>query len=198
MISVEIDATALRTSMDRVRGSLRDILMAGGTSAARGIRNHIRMLARTRHGTSDRLGARPTNHFKASDVGAPTVSGSTVSIPLSTPGIGRAFHPVDILPVEARSLAIPLHADAYGFQPRELTDRGMRLFRILRRGERRGGELYNILFRRGDRGELIPMYALTQHVRQDQDRSLLPSDKALSDDFAEGAERAVAEIAGRM
>lgn len=193
-LTLQVDARDLvgdKGPVARVLKYLPSIMEAGGNTAARVIRNHIRHLAQTRHDTADRLGAQPTNHFKASDVSPAHVSDSQVYISISTPGMSRAFQDIDILPVEARSLAIPMHADAYGFQPRELTDRGERLFRILRRGERRGGNMMDILFRRGDRGQLEAMYSLVGAVHQKQDRTLLPSDDQLNEAFEKGASKAV-------
>lgn len=188
-VTLGVDAAGFvrENGLDAVLRSMDRVNMGGGIAAARVIRNHIRNLAATRHGTAGRLGASPTNHFKASDVASPVADGEGVSIAVSTPGIGRAYGDVVIRPVEARALAIPMDASAYGFQPRELTDRGEILFRMLLRGERRGGRRSNVLFKAGEDGSPVAMYALVGEVTQPRDPSLMPTDDELLRAFADGA-----------
>lgn len=185
------DLTGPKSPLSLLLNNQETILRGGGSVAARAIRNYYRSDLSTRHTTASRLGASPSNHYKASDVGQPMVDGNEVAIPISTPGMSRAFNDLDIRPVEARALAIPLHRDAYGLQPRELSDRGVRLFRILRRGERQGGQLTDVLYRQGDNDALEAMYRLVGAVRQPRDRTLLPSDEQLTTAFTRGAKKAI-------
>ena len=194
-LTVQIDTEGLEKNSPllRILKNMNSVVKGGGLAATRLIRNWIRDLGETRHGSADKLGARSTNHFKASDVAAPVIRDDSATIAVTTPGINRAFHDLYIKPVEAKALAIPLHADAYGIQPRELTDRGEQLFTILRRGEKKGGSRSNILYKQDDDG-IVAMYALVGSVTQPQDRSLLPSDEDLLGSFSEGAEKAVKTI----
>lgn len=174
---------------DRLAKQMSSVYRNAGERLARCIRQHMRMLAASRHGTSSKLGASPSNHFKASDVLEPVVTADGVTVSVTTPGISRAYHDIDIFPKEASALAIPLHASAYGFSPREINDRGTyKMFRI-----KKGGVPGNVLYRNED-GELIAMYALTQHVHQVQDPSLMPTDKEMTDAAIEGVLVAVKEI----
>lgn len=175
---------------ERLKAQMNSVLLNAGEHLAKCIRTHMRMLAQTRHGSSAALGAKPSNHFKATDVLEPKVgSDSSVEVAVTTPGISRAYHDIDIYPKEANALAIPLHASAYGISPREINDRGTyQLFRI-----KRNGTPGNVLYRNED-GELIPMYALTKHVHQVQDPSLMPSNQQMIDAALKGAQEALKTI----
>ena len=179
----------------RIERQMDKVLTNAGQRLARCIRNHMRMLAQTRHGASEALGAKPSNHFKATDVLDPVVRNNAVEVAITTPGISRAYHDIDIYPKEASALAIPLHAAAYGIQPREINDRGTyELFRINRKGSTDKG---NVLYTTDEEGGLIPMYALTQHVHQVKDPSLMPSEAAMTKEATEGALAAIKEILRR-
>lgn len=187
-VSVELPDLDLAT---KLKSNITSIYRNGGQYLARCIRKHMRMLAATRHSSSQKLGASPSNHFKASDVLEPVVTESGATVAVTTLGISRAFHDLDIYPKEASALAIPLHASAYGMSPREINDRGLyTLFRINRKGSTEKG---NVLYRNED-GQLIPMYALTAHVHQNQDRSLMPSDDDMSEAALAGIEKAIEAI----
>lgn len=196
-LTVTVDAhdlTGPKAPLSLIQSNMESILRGAGHYAYRLIRRWVADIGQTRHGTATRLGATPTNHYKGSDVAPPVVFDNEVSIAINTPGISRAFGDLHIRPVEARALAIPMHRDAYGLQPRELTDRGEQLFRILRRGEHRGSEPTNILYRRDPNGGLEAMYALVGAVNQPQDRTLLPPDDQLSAQFAKGAKKAIKAV----
>jgi hypothetical protein len=53
-----------------------------------------------------------------------------------------------------------------------------------------------VLYRNDEDGSLIPMYALTQHVHQVRDPSLMPTNKQLTDEALDGAVAAVKAILG--
>lgn len=150
----------------------------------------MRHLNAARH--SPLSGGKPSNHFSPNKVLEPVVSEDAVTVAVAIPGITRAYHDIDIYPKEANALAIPLHESAYGISPRENNDRGTyKLFRI-----KKDGVPGNVLYRNGDDGELIPMYALTQHVHQVRDPSLMPTDKQLTDEALNGAVAAIKAILG--
>lgn len=179
-----------------IQENMRSILGNAGERLNRLVRSHIRTIAAERHGTANRLGAKPTGHFKASDVLPAKVneSDNSVTVTVTTPGIVRAVKDVTILPKEAKSLAIPLHASAYGIQPRELNDRGeYDMFRLKKKGSKEPG---NILYRR-DGDELIPMYLLVRRVFQKKDESLMPNQTQMMREAVNGAESAIKQILER-
>ena len=174
-----------------IKENMRSILGNAGVRLNRLVSNHIRTIAAERHGTANRLGAKPTGHFKASDVLPADVSvpDGTVTVRVTTPGIVRAVRDVTILPKEAMSLAIPLHSTAYGIQPRELNDRGeYEMFRIKKKDTK---EKSNILYRRGDDDELVPMYLLVRRVFQKKDESLMPTKTQMMEEAVAGADAAI-------
>lgn len=179
-----------------IQENMRSILGNAGVRLNRLVSNHIRTIAAERHATANRLGAKPTGHFKASDVLPAKVneSDNSVTVTVTTPGIVRAVKDVTILPKEAKSLAIPLHASAYGIQPRELNDRGeYEMFRIKQKGSKEPG---NILYRR-DGDELVPMYLLVRRVFQKKDESLMPNQTQMMREAVNGAESAIRLILER-
>ena len=178
---------------EKLLGNMESVYRNSGVRLARCIRNWMRMLASTRHDTANKLGASPTHHFKASDVLPPNATTEDVSVTITTPGISRAYHDIDIYPVNGQFLAIPLHADAYGMGPREFEEKGNgKLFRINRKGSTEKGKvLYtsDVL-----NGKPIPMYALTAHVHQVQDPSLMPSSDKMTEEAINGALAAIKQI----
>jgi hypothetical protein len=178
------------TVLKQIQQQKDSIYRNAGEYLARCIRNHMRMLAQTRHSSSSKLGAKPSNHFKASDVLEPVVKEDSVNVGITTPGISRAYHDIDIYPKEARALTIPLHADAYGMTARELTDRGTKLFRI-----KKNGMPGNVLYKNED-GKIIPMYALTSHVHQVKDPTLMPTDNDMLEQATNGALETINHILG--
>lgn len=174
----------------RISNGMNSILRAAGSNLAKCIRSHMRRLNATRR--SPLSGGKPSNHFSPNKVLEPVVSQDAVTVAVAIPGISRAYHDIDIYPKEANALAIPLHESAYGMQPREINDRGTyKLFRI-----KKDGVPGNVLYRNGDDGELIAMYALTQHVHQVKDPSLMPTNQKLTDEALNGAVAAIKAILG--
>lgn len=181
-MTVDVEVKIPNFDLDRrIKTSMNSLLRAAGTSLAKRIRQHMRLLNRTRH--SALSGGKSSNHFSPEKVSEPTVSQDAVTVAVDIPGITRAYHDIDIYPKEANALAIPLHASAYGISPRENNDRGTyKLFRI-----KKDGVPGNVLYRNGEDGGLIPMYALVGHVRQMKDPSLMPSDNEMIDAAIKGA-----------
>lgn len=82
-------------------------------------------------------------------------------------GASRAYHDIDIRPIRAKFLAIPIHAAAYGKSPKDF---GKQLFTI--KGKR-------ALFIKKGSG-IVAMFALAKKAHQPQDKTLLPSDATYS------------------
>ena len=176
----------------QIQNGMNSILRSAGQNLAKCIRKHMRTLNSTRH--SALSGGRHSNHFSPNKVLEPVVADNNVTVAVAIPGISRAYHDIDIYPKEANALAIPLHESAYGISPRENNDRGIyKLFRINKSGSTEKG---NVLYRKeGD--ELIAMYALTQHVHQTQDSSLMPTNEQMTDEALQGAVAAIKTILAR-
>ena len=103
-----------------------------------------------------------SKHWDPSKINA-TENGVAIDIP----GASRAFRDLDIYPKSAEYLTIPLHRSAYGLSPREFPER---LFRP------KGKDILAMV----QNGALVAVYALSKHVHQNQDRTLLPSDSSLT------------------
>lgn len=177
---------------EKLLGNMASVYRNAGVRLARCIRNHMRLLSSTRHDTANKLGATPTGHFRASDVLPPNSTNSDVSVTITTPGIGRAYHDIDIDPVNGQFLAIPLHADSYGISPREYSERYGKLFRINRPGSTEKGK---VLYTKDVlNGKPIPMYALTAHVHQVRDSSLMPTNAQMTEEAINGALAAIKQI----
>ena len=177
---------------DKLMGGMESVYKNAGVRLARCIRNHIRLLANTRHDTANKLGASPTHHFKASDVLPPNATTSDVSVTVTTPGISRAYHDIDIDPVNGQFLTIPLHADAYGLSASEYSERYGKLFRINQRGSTEKGKV--LYTKDALNGKPIPMYALTTHVHQVRDPSLMPTNDKMTEEAINGALAAIKKI----
>lgn len=151
-----------------IETSKSSILLEGGKALQELLAQWMRDLdsARSKHGS---------NHFTPTGVHEPVVEENTVSVPIFIPGITRALHDIVIRPVEANSLAIPVHADAYGTSPREYNSNHPKgstdaLFRP------RGKDY----LAKNDGGELVVMYLLRKSVHQKQDETLLPPNEEMN------------------
>lgn len=131
--------------------------------------------------TAAHLAARPGSHWKraaekAAQPAALQTGADAAILTIAHPGITRAFRDITIRPVEAQSLAIPIHPMARRFRAAELWQR-MRLFIP------RGGRVIAATIG----GALTPLYILAKRAHQPQDRSLLPSDAEFQTAAARGA-----------
>lgn len=149
-----------------VEAAKNSILMEGGYALQEVLADWMREVEANH---PSRFGKR-LNHFTPDGVLDPVVEGNSVAVPITIAGITRALHDLVIRPVEAKMLAIPLHADAYGIQPREWNDKHPKgsedaLFRP--KGK-------DWLARKGQNGSLVLMYALKNEVTQPRDETLLP------------------------
>lgn len=168
---------ALNAAMRMLSGAKRaELHQAAGVEVQQITCDHVAKMASSRHATADKLGASPTN-FLASAAEKVAASSALQSSPdgatltINHPGFTRAFRSVKIVPRAAKSLAIPIHAAAYGRRASELWDR-MGLFIP----KDKAGKPTRVLAATIG-GVLTPLYILCQSVTQKQDRSLLPSDQ---------------------
>ena len=150
----------------------RAILGVGATGLQIEVASHIRREASGRHRTASRLGARPTGHLEkgaARITSHATADRATVRVPIA--GIARAFRDLEIVPVKAKALTIPVSAAAYGHRVRELARMGWSIFRP---------KGHDVLMGSRNGSAAEPLYALKKRVVVRQDRTLLPSDEAVS------------------
>jgi hypothetical protein len=141
-------------------------------------REHLTLLAATRHRTADRLGASPTGFLAgAADSVEARSDAAAADILIGVPGLGRAFADLHIRARNAGALTIPVHGDAYGRRAGEFDD----LF-IWRAKKEDGdsGSSKAFLARKGPGDTLVLMYVLLKSVIIPQDRSLLPSDEEIT------------------
>lgn len=185
-VTVQVPESIERLS-EKVLGNMGSVYRNAGVHLARCIRNHVRMLAATRHSTAQKLGATPTNHFRASDVPPPISTSSDVTVEVNIPGISRAYQDLDIYPTNAENLTIPLHASSYGVKAKDYPGK---LFRIRRKGSAEKG---NVLYSNLD-GDLTPIYSLVKHVHQVRDPSLMPEDDKMTDEAVQGATDAIMKL----
>ena len=150
----------------------RAILGVGATGLQIEVASHIRREASGRHRTASRLGVRPTGHLEkgaARITSHATADRATVRVPIA--GIARAFRDLEIVPVKAKALTIPVSAAAYGHRVRELARMGWSIFRP---------KGHDVLMGSRNGSAAEPLYALKKRVVVRQDRTLLPSDEAVS------------------
>ena len=157
---------------------------------------HIRRYAMSKHATARRFGAQPTRHYE-NGVGRISTSADSsrgyVVIPI--PGISRAWGPVEITPVRANRLTIPIPPGGetvYGKTVGELRALGWKFFQ-----GPRGHESEDILFGyrgKGKEREVKAMFVLKTFVRLEQDASLLPTQEALSKKASNAIIKEVMEV----
>ena len=151
----------------------RALFSVGANGLRLAIRRHLRREGASRHATANRLGATPTQHLIKGAARVTSFSsehGATVSVPIA--GITRAYRDLDIRPVNAKGLTIPVAAEAYGHRVRELSRLGWSVFRP------KGHDV--LMGKLGKDGEAKTLYALRKQVTVRQDRTLLPSDEEIA------------------
>lgn len=175
---------SLTRFMQRLKGAGRhELFAAAGNAVSVLINRYLKnVVAPTHHRTADNLGATPTGHYEARTTFSADSSSATVTIPI--PGISKAFKNLTITPKNAPFLTLPLNAVAYGKRAGEVRRLGWMIFRPAAKGAHRmeSGKFdryQDVLLGTKD-GETIPLYLLKKRVNQKQDRSLLPSDAAIS------------------
>lgn len=141
------------------------------------VRAHLLNYAASHHATADRLGATRTGHFEEAASTMSWGAGRDVGyVEVQAPGIGRVFHDLEIRPIKAAALTIPIHAMAYGRRVAEVR-RSHTVFRP--KGT-------NILATTDEAGGLVPLYALCRSATVPQDREILPADEAMAKSAVRG------------
>lgn len=140
------------------------------STAAEGVGNfvkdHVRRAATYRHKTASALGASATGHLSK---GARAITWhssatqATVAVPIA--GISRAWHDLDIFPVNAKKLTVPTDQLSYGRRVKEVTALGWKVFRP---------KAHDVLMGKRN-GETRVLYALKKEVHIPQDPELLPT-----------------------
>jgi carboxylesterase type B len=138
-------------------------------------RLHLAALAGTRHATAERLGAAQSGHLtqaaRAVEASPVEADAGSATLTINHVGLGRAFHDVRIVPVNAKALAIPVDQIAYARSPRQL---GIPMFVF--RSKTTGNTF--LARRQAEKNERpLLLYLLVRSVTQPQDRTLLPSDQ---------------------
>lgn len=155
----------------------RDLFSAAAAAVSHLVRLHIEADAPRRHSSSqfdDGTGQRTGFMEEAARKTVFHADEQHGEVVIPSPGFGRAFHDVEITPIKANRLTIPISAHAYGHRVSELRSFGWKFFQGLK-----GHEAEDILFGcrgKGKSREVKPLYVLKNYIRQEQDRSLLPSD----------------------
>ena len=116
-----------------------------------------------------------SKHWEPNKVTNGKSIGLTGTTNVDIPGANRAYHDINIRPVRAKMLTIPMHSDAFHHSVRDFND----LFKP--KGK-------NILARNVN-GQLVAMFALAKSAFQKQDSSLMPTD----DNLASGIFRALCQ-----
>lgn len=175
---------SLTRFMQRLKPEGRHLLFsAAGNAVSVLINRYLKLVAApSHHKTAGSLGATPTGHLEKRTTFSSDSSSATVTIPI--PGISRAFKNLTITPKNAQFLTLPLSAVAYGKRAGEVRRIGWMIFRPAAKGSHKmeGGKFdrYQDILMGSKDGETIPLYLLKKRVNQKQDRSLLPSDAAIS------------------
>lgn len=139
------------------------------------VRRYLISLSQSRHATARRLGARPSGHIeKAAQKTVHSASADHGEVTIPAPGFTRAFGDVEIKPLNAKRLTIPINRVSYNRRVGELRALGWKFFTRPKK---------DVLF--GYRGqgkdkETMPLYLLRTRVIQTQDRSLLPADETIA------------------
>ena len=116
-----------------------------------------------------------SNHWDPNKVNSERGVGLIGITNVDIPGANRAYNDINIRPVKAKMLTIPMHSDAFHHSVRDFND----LFKP--KGK-------NILARSVN-GQLVAMFALAKSAFQKKDSSLMPTD----DNLASGIFRAICQ-----
>lgn len=175
----------------RVPQSLRDFLgclkpsgrhqlfSAAAAAVSNLVRRHIAADAPRRHvhALTDGAGARTGFLEKAARKTVFHADAQHGEVVIPSPGFGRAFHDVTIVPTHGAALTLPIHASSYGKRVKEMTSMGWMIFRPKGKSVLMGYQK-NMMKKNGVH-KPVPLYILKKRVQQQQDRSLLPSDSAI-------------------
>ena len=169
---------SLHRFLDCLKPSGRHHLFsAAAASVSDLVRRHIAADAPRRHSSSqfeDGTGQRTGFMEKAARKTVFHADAQHGEVVIPSPGFGRAFHDVEIVPTHGAALTLPISEFSYGRRVKELSSMGWRLFRP------KGKDVLFGFNAKDDKSSIVPLYILKKLVRQRQDRSLLPSDAAIS------------------
>ena len=174
---------SLHRFLDCMKPSGRHHLFsAAAASVSDLVRRHIAADAPRRHSSSqfeDGTGQRTGFMEKAARGTVFHADAQHGEVVIPSPGFGRAFHDVEIVPTHGAALTIPISSHAYGHRVKELRSMGWIIFSP-KKSEGAKENLGTLMGYGPNDEQAIPLYVLKKRVRQRQDRSLLPSDAAIS------------------
>lgn len=177
-LEVKIDGKVVQELVGSITGiDLVVVHKRQAEQAGEMTRTYLTAVSNGRHATAQRLGAAPTGFWgRAAESVNWQASASEAVVGVSGPGVGRAFHDVDILPGPGKKyLTIPVHGAAYGVRARELARR----IPLVLLGSGKGAKKARVIGMEVDgRKQVIAMYVMVPKVHQKQDRTLMPSDEA--------------------
>lgn len=172
MIRVRADVSRLSAALGDLIASIgpasRHLLYSAAANAVRVlVRSHVSAEAASRHNSAAAVGGTRTGHLsKGARAITFTADDRHGEVVIPIPGISRAYHDLEIVPMNSRALTIPVSGVSYGHRAAELAALGWQIFRP--KGK-------DSLF--GTReGKTVCLYALKKRVRQQQDPTLLPDD----------------------
>jgi len=166
---------SLKKFLDCLNPSGRRYVYSGAAAAVSDlVRRHIAEEAQRRHfhTLTDGKGDRTLFIEKAARKTVFHSDETHGEVVIPSPGFGRALHDVMIHPTKAASLTLPISEFSYGHRVKEMQSMGWRIFRPKGKDVLMGS-------REGDE-TAIPLYMMKKRVKQVQDRTLLPSDAAIS------------------
>lgn len=151
-----------RTLEQRIRDILSHVASELRYQASKEIQDSIRTTIQ-RHFQTIYPGSK---HYAPENV----YNGPGDSVVVDVPGITRAYHDLNIVPVRAQKLAIPLHREALGLakSPKDIPG-------LFYTKNKNGTEM----LAKNENGALVVMYILKDRVHQKQDRNLMPSDDTI-------------------
>ena len=200
-LEFSLNTSEIRAKLGKISSqeTRRDILQAVGADIHDKVQRHIGNMNRSRHKTADRLGAGRSGYYEEARgrvvLREVTAERATVVIE-NTPGLSRAYHDLNIQPVRARWLTIPIHRDAYAKRVADLRGMGHKIFRpgkarILAETTTRTETYTDKSGKTRKRKKLRPLYALVKSVRIPQDKGLLPQEKQIRQWAVESAENVI-------
>jgi len=181
VVKVDLSAKVTGAGIQRAITALRDRRALHAEMAREAVAlTQDYLLSRTNHATAERLGAKPTGFYSRISKtvrGDATADAARIRMPRTT-GLGRAFHSVVIRPGPGKMfLTIPACARTYGKTAGDFAGQLAFVQKIDKRTPM-------LVFK--DTGEVA--FWLRRLVKQEQNRALLPSDRAYADHVSGVAE----------
>lgn len=177
--NVELVSLRLGKWVSKVGGPGRRLLYSAAANAvAILVRAHLAELGSWKHQSAEDLGAQPTGILgKAAARTTSSASSEYGEVVIPTPAVRRAFHDVEIRPKDAGALTIPAAAESYGKRVNVLEALGWKIFRPK---DKKGSKDKGYLMGAKDGEDPKLLYWIRASARQEQDRSLLPSDEDIN------------------